>query len=112
MLYKMSKEHKKNYLKGLRSGEYSQIRGEYSDGTFSDMPCVCAVGLYLCQINGAEKVDIACDRGDTGSLDFGWMLREEDEDNSLIDDIVHFNDEEEHTFEQIADWVEENVEGV
>ena len=112
MQYKMSKEHKKNYLLGLRCGEYDQIRGEYSDGTFADMPAVCAVGLYLCQLNGAEKVDIACDWGDTGSLDFGWMLREEDEDNSLIDDIVHFNDEEEHTFEEIADWVEKHVEGV
>ena len=112
MQYKMSKEHKKNYLLGLKCGEYSQIRGEYSDGIFDDMPCVCAVGLYLCQINGAEKVDIACDQGDTASLDFGWMLREEDEDQNLIDDIVFLNDEEEHTFEQIADWVEEHVEGV
>ena len=112
MQYKMSKEHKKNYLLGLRSEKYDQIRGEYSDGTFADIPCVCAVGLYLCQLNGAEKVDIACDRGDVASLDFGWMLREEDGDNSLIDDIVHFNDEEEHTFEQIADWIEEHVEGV
>ena len=112
MQYKMSKEHKKNYLLGLKCGEYSQIRGEYSDGTFANMPSVCAVGLYLCQINGAEKVDLAQACEDVASLDFGWMLREEDEDNSLIDDIVHFNDEEEHTFEQIADWVEEHVEGV
>ena len=112
MLYKMSKEHKENYLLGLRSGEYDQIRGEYSDGYRGDLPCVCAVGLYLCQINGAEKVEDACACGDAASLDFGWMIRDEDEDNSLIDDIVHFNDEEEHTFEQIADWVEEHVEGV
>ena len=112
MQYKMSKEHKKNYLLGLRSGEYDQIRGEYSDGTFANMPSVCAVGLYLCQINGAETVDLASACEDIASLDFGWMLREEDEDNSLIDDIVHFNDEEHHTFEQIADWVEEHVEGV
>ena len=111
MQYKMSKEHKKNYLKGLRSGEYSQIRGEYSDGTFSDMPCVCAVGLYLCQINGAEKVDIACDQGDTASLDFGWMLREEEKEG-LMDDIIALNDDEDYTFEQIANWVEEHVEGV
>ena len=112
MQYKMSKEHKKNYLKGLRCGEYDQIRGEYSDGIRGDMPCVCAVGLYLCQINGAEEVERACDQGDTASLDFGWMLREEDEDQNLIDDIVFLNDEEEHTFEQIADWVEEHVEGI
>ena len=112
MQYKMSKEHKKNYLEGLRCEEYDQIRGEYSDGTFDGMPSVCAVGLYLCQINGADKVEVASACEDVASLDFGWMLREEDEDNSLIDDIVHFNDEEEHTFEQIADWVEENVEGV
>ena len=112
MQYKMSKEHKKNYLEGLRSGEYSQIRGEYSDGTFADMPCVCAVGLYLCQINGAETVDLAQACEDVASLDFGWMLREEDEDNSLIDDIVHLNDDAADTFEDIADWVEEHVEGV
>ena len=111
MQYKMSKEHKKNYLLGLRCGEYDQIRGEYSDGIFDDMPCVCAVGLYLHQINGAEEVERACDQGDTASLDFGWMLREEDSDD-LIDDIVSLNDEEEYTFEQIADWVEKHVEGV
>ena len=111
MKYKMSKKHKKNYLLGLKCGEYSQIRGEYSDGTFSDMPCVCAVGLYLCQINGAEKVDIACDQGDTASLDFGWMLREEEKEG-LMDDIIALNDDEDYTFEQIANWVEEHVEGV
>ena len=112
MQYKMSKEHKKNYLEGLRCGEYEQISGNYHEGYNGVMPCVCAVGLYLCQINGAEEVEEACACGDAASLDFGWMLREEDEDNSLIDDIVHFNDEDEHTFEQIADWVEEHVEGV
>ena len=112
MLYKMSKEHKKNYLEGLRSGEYDQIRGEYSDGTFADMPAVCAVGLYLCQINGAKEVEDACACNDTASLDFGWMLREEDEDQGLIDNIVDLNDTLEMSFEGIADWVEENVEGV
>ena len=112
MQYKMSKEHKKNYLKGLRSGEYSQIKGEYSDGTFADMPCVCAVGLYLCQINGAEAVDFASEYKDISSLDFGWMLRERDNDESLIDDIVSLNDDENYTFEQIANWVKEHVEGV
>jgi len=112
MQYKMDKEHKKNYLLGLKCGEYSQIRGEYSDGTLADMPCVCAVGLYLHQINGAKEVERAYNDEDMSSLDFGWMLREEDEDQNLIDDIVFLNDEEEHTFEQIADWVEEHVEGV
>ena len=111
MLYKMSKEHKKNYLEGLRSGEYDQIRGEYVDGIFDNMPCVCAIGLYLCQINGAKEVEDACACNDTASLDFGWMLREQDE-NNLIDDIISLNDDEEYTFEQIADWIEENVEGI
>ena len=112
MKYKMSKEHKKNYLFGLRCGEYDQIRGEYSDGTLADMPCVCAVGLYLCQINGAEAVDFASEYKDISSLDFGWMLRNDDEDQGLIDDIVSLNDDEDHTFEEIAEWVEEHVEGV
>ena len=112
MQYKMSKEHKKNYLLGLRCGEYEQISGNYYESSNGDLPCVCAVGLYLCQINGIKEVKDATKCEDTASLDFGWMLREEDEDNSLIDDIVYFNDEEEHTFEQIADWVEKHVEGV
>ena len=111
MKYKMDIESKENYLEGLRSGEYDQIRGEYADGIFDDMPCVCAVGLYLCQLNGAEKVEDACACNDTASLDFGWMLREQDE-NNLIDDIISLNDDEEYTFEQIADWIEENLEGV
>ena len=112
MQYKMSKEHKKNYLLGLRCGEYEQISGSYYEGYQGDMPCVCAVGLYLHQINGAKEVERAYNDEDMSSLDFGWMIREHDDHNSLIDDIVHFNDEEEHTFEQIADWVEEHVEGV
>ena len=111
MQYKMSKEHKENYLKGLRGGEYDQIRGEYSDGTFADMPAVCAVGLYLHQINGAKEVERASNDNDMSSLDFGWMIREDDGD-SLIDDIVSLNDDDAYTFEQIADWVEKHVEGV
>ena len=111
MQYKMSKEHKKNYLLGLRCGEYDQIRGEYSDGIFDDMPCVCAVGLYLHQINGDKEVERASNDNDMSSLDFGWMIRENDGD-SLIDDIVHLNDDAADTFEDIADWVEEHVEGV
>ena len=112
MQYKMNKEHKENYLKGPRSEKYWQISGSYHESSQEDLPCVCAVGLYLCQINGVERVEDACKDEDICSLDFGWMLKEEEEDNGLIDDIVHFNDEEEYTFEQIADWIEENVEGI
>ena len=111
MKYKMDIESKEEYLLGLRGEEYDQIRGEYSDGTIGNIPCVCAVGLYLCQINGAEEVEDACACNDTASLDFGWMLREQDE-NNLIDDIISLNDDNEYTFEQIADWIEEHVEGV
>ena len=112
MQYKMSKEHKENYLLGLRCGEYEQISGNYYEGYNGGMPCVCAVGLYLCQINGAKEVEDACACGDAASLDFGWMLRDEDEHQGLIDEIISLNDDEEYTFEQIADWIEENVEGV
>ena len=111
MQYKMSKEHKKNYLLGLRCGEYEQISGNYYEGYNGDMPCVCAVGLYLHQINGDKEVERASNDNDMSSLDFGWMIREDDGD-SLIDDIVSLNDDDAYTFEQIADWVEEHVEGV
>lgn len=103
----MNKEIKDRWIKALRSGEYEQgrhrLRPDYK---------FCCLGVLCDVIDDSKWVEfedgnIAYNmnldvlpkalRNDIG-LDFEAMKR-----------LAHLNDEEEASFGEIADWIEENL---
>lgn len=94
------KERRANYIKALRSGDYTQCRDVYtSQGDF------CAVGLAMDLTHEAmESTHEACDVDDKTIED---MLTNTAEDFYFcpfhIEDLIKMNDDMEMTFNQIAD---------
>ena len=114
--FKMSKPHKNMFIDALKSGDYYQIKRDYievEDGKAvkeKGKLCLCAVGVYLAQLNDIEDLE-EIDHVGTAGIDFG-ELRVEDDSDDLIGHIIDMNDQLEMSFEAIADWIEDNVEGV
>ena len=110
--FKMSKEHKKMFIEALRSDDYNQITGAYLTDIQgpNGKPCLCAAGVYLAQLNELEDLYDAQEEGDMCSIDFGEFHLNPKHD--LIGHIIDMNDGLNCTFEMIAMWIEEHVEGV
>jgi len=110
--FKMSKEHKEMYIEALRSGDYDQTEGVYIEHIQgpNGKPCLCAAGVYLAQINELEDMYDAQEEGEMCSIDFGDLHKDDTQD--LIGHIIDMNDGLNMSFEAIAGWVEEHVEGV
>ena len=111
--FKMSKEHKEMFIDALRSGDYEQTEGAYIEHEQgpNGKPCLCAAGVYLAQLNELADLCYAQEEGDMCSIDFGDFHKQKD-NNDLIGHIIDMNDGMSVSFEGIADWIEENVEGV
>ena len=114
--FKMSKEHKNMFIDALKSGDYEQTEGEYIEHEQgpTGKPCLCAAGVYLAQLNELADLCYAQEEGDMCSIDFGELIGDDDRDNSnsLLNNIIDMNDGMNVSFGGIADWIEENVEGV
>ena len=110
--FKMSKEHKKMFIDALRSGDYDQTEGAYIEHIQgpNGKPCLCAAGVYLAQLNELEDMYDAQEEDDLCSIDFGDLHKSTE--NDLIGHIIDMNDSLNMTFEMIAMWIEEKVEGV
>lgn len=110
--FKMSKEHRDMYIDALRSGDYEQTEGvyiEHEQGP-NGKPCLCAVGVYLAQLNELQDLYDAQEEQDMCSIDFGDLHKDDKQD--LIGHIIDMNDGLNMSFEGIADWIEENVEEI
>ena len=81
--------NRNNFIKALRSGSYEQIYGAYSK-----QGCFCAAGLAM-NLVGPEVVDIQ-DHMEN-------MLTEYYMDYKKVGELVDMNDEEEMSFNEIAD---------
>ena len=110
--FKMSKEHRDMYIDALRSGDYEQTEGVYIEHEqgLNGKPCLCAVGVYLAQLNELQDLYDAQEEQDMCSIDFGDLYKDDKQD--LIGHIIDMNDGLNMSFEGIADWIEEKVEGV
>ena len=110
--FKMSKAHKKLFIDALRSGDYERTEGHYIEHIQgpNGKPCLCAAGVYLAQLNEIEDLYDAQEDGDMCSIDFGDLHK--DDNHDLIGHIIDMNDDLSCSFEMIARWVEEHVEGV
>ena len=84
--YYLRKENKEKWVESLRSGKFKQSRGKFKDnGEY------CALGVYY-NIFKADKDDLFS--------------------TPLYFQIILLNDIKNYSFNEIADWVEENVMGV
>ena len=110
--YKMSKEHRDMYIDALRSGNYEQVTGQYIEEIEEEngKPCLCAVGVYLAQLNELPDLYDAQEEQDMCSIDFGDLHKDNTQD--LIGHIIDMNDGLNISFKGIADWLEENVEEI
>ena len=110
--YKMSKEHRDMFIDALRSENYEQVTGQYIEQIEGEngKPCLCAVGVYLAQLNELPDLYDAQEEQDMCSIDFGDLHKDNTQD--LIGHIIDMNDGLNISFKGIADWLEENVEEI
>ena len=110
------KEIRAIYKLALKSGDYEQTEGAYIEHEQgpNGKPCLCAAGVYLAQLNELADLYCAQEEQDMCSIDFGELIGDDDRDNSnsLLNNIIDMNDGMNVSFGGIADWIEENVEGV
>lgn len=108
--YRLPKEFAEKWLEALRSGEYEQGYGcLFTNNRF----CCLGVG---CVILGADK-NTMDEKEMTISSD--WEIEilkienffpKELQETKLMEDLIRFNDDEGFSFNEIADWIEENCE--
>ena len=114
--FKMSKAHKKLFVDALRSGHYEKTTGNYIEHVEgpNGKPCLCAAGVYLAQLNELDDLFDAQEDGDMCSIDFGDLHKDPkgNGNQDLIGHIIDMNDTLNCSFEMIAMWIEEHVEGV
>lgn len=98
----MDKDKKEMWIKALRSGKYNQAYENYVDAR-RGVISFCALGV-LAQENNMEINPMTCDfiREDLEKL-----LNDIPED--IVNGVIKMNDSRECSFEDIADWIEENV---
>lgn len=122
MKFTMPKELKSKWTEALRSGKYEQGEGVLYD---KESDSYCCLGV-LCSIVGLSSYDIvraAVPDGDfykDNNIELGgrWSLMAEERNyqDSAEYELTMMNDGEEgfdkKTFPEIAEWIEENIEGI
>ena len=100
-------EFKTKWVSALRSGEYTKTEGTF----YAETPnCFCTLGLAIHLIS-----EDGCTRLNQGMLQLEalWPSLRDVDDGNLYNQIVNRNDGENgfepHTFEQMADFLEERL---
>lgn len=108
---KLPKSFKTKWLKFLRSGKYVQGR----DSLRTSGNEFCCLGV-ACAITGYEKIavhyQIIPKKNQTLNRRFNKVpdvLRGCPDDNLVVKKLVGMNDDENWSFNKIADWIEENL---
>lgn len=105
----MNKEIKDKWVNALRSGNYKQGAG-YLKITKKNETTFCCLGV-LCDVMDIPSVKLDNSRvssfdGNSATLSLSILqkagLNEEDQT-----DLINMNDDQEYTFEKIADYIEE-----
>ena len=103
----MNKEVKTKWVDALRSGDYEQIIEE-----LQSLEGYCCLGV-LCRLAKEDGVDvdilddiiIGGDLEDqVNVIDWSGL-----KDNKIVQHLICLNDEEHANFEEIADYIEENL---
>lgn len=124
-MIKMPKEMKQRWVDALRSGKYRQAQGALEkDGGY------CCLGVLQMVVDGEVETAPNC-RGGRQPADLpsntwcernkiehdGWQVEADDIEDSYghiesYSDLPELNDESPLTFKDIADIIEQQVEGV
>ena len=100
----MTPEFKAKWVAALRSGKYEQCRGDLRRG---DKFCCLGVACDLIDKDGWEK--------EVGSFGMGWNGYESADLPFILSDesriLVELNDTAGLSFEEIADYIEDFVNG-
>tara|TARA_R110000803_G_scaffold40778_3_gene87792 strand:+ start:2103 stop:2501 length:399 start_codon:yes stop_codon:yes gene_type:complete len=118
--YKLPADFKKGWIDSLTSGEYEQI-----DGAFYEKGCgYCAIGVAIIEclsidksfLDGMMTLDQICEKYKIPYADvkipwgYGSSDRTIADTIDLEDVIMEMNDGDGYSFNQIAEWIEDNVE--
>lgn len=109
----MKKRDRDAWVKALRSGEYKQTQRRLCDGEG-----FCCLGVaydvlvdgYWVKIPGGWGIQV--DPSDSFAI-WGvlpaWVLNQVGLSRYEVDNLVNLNDDMRMTFEEIAEWIEENI---
>ena len=117
--YILPADFKKGWIDGLRSGKYKQV-----DGVFYDVGCgYCAIGVALVECHSIDKSFLAgmstlnniCENYEIPYADvkIPWRYSASgsvEETTDLEEIIMEMNDGDGASFNEIADWIEVNIE--
>lgn len=121
MDYHLPKKFKAKWIKGLKSEDYAQITGvlyEYDQ----DYKCYgyCALGVAIAHCtdthtytyDGDSRWDSAYKLPIDKSYFYGIDIDKQIMLGKLQDKVIELNDTDRLSFDEIADWIETNVEGI
>ena len=90
--FNLEPNEKQTWIDALRSGQYKQgIRELYNEGTH----CYCVLGVHAALFNSADSIGL-------------YWLQKEEIPEEIQEMMVDMNDSG-RSFEQLADWIEENL---
>ena len=109
----MKKELKDKWLQALRSGEYRQTTELLRDVDFADVPGFCCLGVLgdVCGLavwheSGALVLEDEVYDTEYDAKALALLGLDEDTQN----DLINLNDTQRADFNEIANWIEANVE--
>jgi len=122
--YTLPQEFKETWIEGLTSGNYNQIEGVFYDSD-KDNCGYCAIGVALSHclniddsyldnklsISNVVEESFLSERELTIPWSFNHKVAYSDSE-LLEDEIMGMNDSERWSFKEIAEWIDNNVEGV
>ncbi len=112
----ITKKQKEQWVVDLRSGRFIQGRSNlFSSRRYTDVHgSFCCLGVLATQFCSTERLESKYFQDEVG---LEGLLGPYDSDDvfaavSLQRQLADLNDRKEFTFEEIADWIEQNVEAV
>ena len=118
--YKLPADFKKGWVDALKGGEYEQV-----DGSFYVEGCgYCAIGVAMVECLNVDKylldcmstLDNVCEKHEIpyDDIKIPWRYGSSDRPIETTTDLeevmMEMNDGEGYSFNEIAEWIEENVE--
>jgi hypothetical protein len=94
----MDAQSKAKWVEALRSGKYDQCRTQLRDGIG-----FCCIGVgYQVLVGSCDEIEVESDETDFASDAIGLRGKEQKR-------LIVMNDDEEKSFEEIADYIEKNL---
>tara|TARA_X000001382_G_scaffold41997_1_gene28289 strand:+ start:2946 stop:3317 length:372 start_codon:yes stop_codon:yes gene_type:complete len=123
MDYQLPKKFKAKWIEGLRSEEYYQTTGVlYEPSPNNETDCVgyCALGVAIAHstdthiemYDGDSRWDSTYKLPIDNTYFYGKDIDKQIMFGKLQDKVIELNDTDCLSFDEIAEWIENNVEGV